>query len=69
MFFEDDELSIFSQIVNILIDSLLWMDLFINMLTTYEVEDNNGLEISRKKVIFKYIKSWFFVDFIAAFPY
>ena len=54
--------------VNSLIDSLLWIDFIVNMFTTYENEDNS-FEISRKKVIVKYLKAWFFVDFIAAFPF
>ena len=68
MFYDDDELSVPWQIINIFIDSLFWIDLVISMLTTKENKDGN-LETSWKAVISNYLRKWFIVDFLAGFPF
>ena len=42
------------------------MDIFVSMNTTYKV--NNKYEQSRKKVIKKYLKGYFFIDLLTSIP-
>lgn len=60
-----------------LIDSWFWLeisndciflgDIFINSMSAYEKHDGT-LEISRKKIIWKYLRTWCLIDLAASFP-
>ena len=54
-------------IIDYLITSLFWLDLFINMLTTF-TED--GEIVKERRIVLKhYLKSWFLIDFLTCFPF
>lgn len=50
------------------IDALFWIDLLVNMFTTY-TNEHGEIERRRSAVMCKYIKSWFVVDFLACLPF
>jgi len=54
-------------IIDYLITSIFWLDLFINMLTTF-IED--GEIVKERRIVLKhYFRSWFLVDFLTCFPF
>ncbi|KAL4438790.1 hypothetical protein ABPG74_013463 [Tetrahymena malaccensis] len=55
------------DIFDYVIDGLFWIDLVINMFSTY-YDDDNQLVKSRKVVVLNYLKSWFIVDLICCIP-
>ena len=67
-FFADDSIKTpVMDIIDIIVDILFIMDLFVNFIMAYEKID--GTPETRPKMIARqYIKSWFIVDFIACFP-
>ncbi|EAR99256.2 cation channel family protein (macronuclear) [Tetrahymena thermophila SB210] len=62
-----DDVSNGWDIFDYVIDGLFWIDLVINMFSTY-YDDDNQLVKSRKVVILNYLKSWFIVDLICCIP-
>ena len=57
------------EIINIIVDVMFIVDIVINFRTTY-VEQKTQLIISEpKKIAIHYLKTWFFVDFVAAIPF
>lgn len=58
--------SIEYKIINILIDIIFIIDLAVNMNTSYEEEYT--IISNRRKIIEKYIKSRFTIDFLSALP-
>ncbi|KAL4471127.1 hypothetical protein ABPG72_006508 [Tetrahymena utriculariae] len=62
-----DDISQGWDIFDYVIDCLFWIDLVINMFSTY-YDDDNQLVKSRKVVIINYLKSWFIVDLICCIP-
>lgn len=65
--FEDDT-SLMWIYIDFILDGLFWVDLVLNMLTTYYDDENNKLITSRKKVITSYLKSWFILDLFCSLP-
>ena len=54
-------------IIDYLITSLFWLDLLINMLTTFT---KDGEIVKERRIVLKhYFKSWFLVDFLTCFPF
>ena len=49
--------------------TLFFLDIIVNMNTAYYCEKYNAYVLLRKPIFVKYLKSWFFIDFIAFFPY
>ena len=50
-------------------DTLFALDIFVNFCTATENSKTGMLEFSHKKLAFNYIKSWFFLDLLACFPF
>jgi hypothetical protein len=50
------------------IDYMFIADLFINFITGYEDDDKNS-EFRLKLIAVRYLKSWFFIDFMACLPF
>ena len=60
--------NIFYQISEIITTCIFFLDLFVNFNSAYY--NNSGkLIISRRNIVIKYLKGWFFLDFIATFPF
>jgi hypothetical protein len=51
-----------------IMDFLFWVDMLINLFSSY-YDDEGVLVVSRKEIFIGYLKGWFFVDFIACFPF
>mmetsp|Transcript_6864 Transcript_6864/g.12484 ORF Transcript_6864/g.12484 Transcript_6864/m.12484 type:complete len:692 (-) Transcript_6864:52-2127(-) len=50
-----------------LVDMLFIKDIFVNCFTSYK-NDKGDYESDIRKIMFTYIKSWFFIDLISSFP-
>ncbi len=61
------EESIEYKVINILIDIVFIIDLFVNMNTSYE--EDYTMILNRRKIIEKYIKSRFTIDLLSATPF
>lgn len=56
------------SIIDILIDSIFFLDIIINFFSSYITEE--GETIADLKTIAKnYLKSWFFLDLVACIPF
>ena len=55
------------EALDITINLLFVADLFFNFVQAFENEDKN-IEFRLKQIAVKYVKSWFFIDFIACVP-
>lgn len=51
-----------------IVDILFWMDLLINMFSSY-YSDEGVLVRDKKTVVIKYIKTWFIIDLLACIPF
>ena len=56
------------DVVDIIVDILLGIDLVLNFFSAYYDSEENLVK-SRKKIIIKYLKGWFVIDFISIFPF
>ena len=56
------------DVVDIIVDVLLGIDLVLNFFSAYYDSEENLVK-SRKKIIIKYLKGWFAIDFISIFPF
>jgi hypothetical protein len=56
------------RIFDIIIDTLFWIDLVVNMLSA-SYNDEGILLKTRKTVIMSYLKTWFLVDFLSCLPF
>lgn len=65
--FVDEETSA-QTAVDWTVDSLFFIDIIVTFFSAYEEQDGY-LQSNWKKIAYKYIKSWFFLDFIACFPF
>ncbi|OWZ19762.1 Voltage-gated Ion Channel [Phytophthora megakarya] len=54
------------EYVQRIIDAFFITDIFINFLSAYE--ERGQIEVKLKPIAQKYIKSWFLLDFVSAFP-
>ena len=59
--------NLFYNIIDDVIDAAFFIDIFICFNTTYRLE-NNSFETSRRNIALKYLKSYFFLDFISSIP-
>ena len=55
-------------IMETIIDSLFFIDLFVNFLTAYYEEDHK-LIVQGSKIAKKYLKGWFLIDIVALYIY
>ena len=51
-----------------IVDILFWMDLLINMFSSYH-SDEGVLVRDKRTVVIKYIKTWFIIDLLACIPF
>ena len=56
-------------LIDYIIISFFFVDIIINMNTAYYSETYNAYVLTRKLIIIKYLRSWFFIDFVAFFPF
>lgn len=54
--------------VEFAIDSLFFVDLFVNFISAYETADKN-IEFRFSWIAFSYIKSWFLFDVVSCIPF
>lgn len=55
-------------ILDLVIDVLFFIDLVVNCITCYN-NDQGVLIVSRSKIFTRYLKTWFFLDLVACFPF
>jgi hypothetical protein len=56
-----------SDVIDLIVDVLFWIDIFINFISAYE--DRAGLPVTNLKLIAKnYVQTFFFLDLIAVIP-
>ena len=55
------------EIINLMVDLMFIIDIFINFRTTYLEKEE--VVSSPKKIAIHYLKTWFIVDFVAAIPF
>ena len=63
-----DAISKFWDFFDVLVDIVFTVDIFINFISAYEYADG-GYEYSLKRIAINYITGFFFLDFIATFPF
>ena len=63
----DTEEDTFWFILDISVDGLFFIDVLVNLCSSYYKADGD-LEYSHRKVAFKYFKSWMILDLIACIP-
>lgn len=54
--------------LDILTDALFGIDIAVNFLSAYEKNDRS-IEMNPIRIFLNYIKGWFFLDFLAVFPF
>ena len=52
-----------------IVDILFVIDIFINFMSAYEDSITNLIVFDRKKIAMSYVKTWFFLDLLACFPF
>ena len=55
-------------IFDLIVDLLFIFDMLLNLRTTYYDDDNN-LVLEPRKILKRYLTSWFAIDFLAVFPF
>lgn len=55
-------------IAELVVDSLFIFDMIVNMFSSY-INSDNHLEWRLRKIMWKYIKGWFFIDLVACIPF
>jgi hypothetical protein len=59
------------EVMSLIVDVSFWIDLVVNFVTGYRVEvseirvGKRNAIYDRSKVTWRYLKSWFFIDFVA----
>lgn len=56
------------KVLEYMVNTLFILDMIVTMNSSY-YDSNNQLVQNRGKIIKKYLKGWFFIDFLAAFPF
>lgn len=56
------------EVIEVIIDVIMWIDLFLNFFTAYTDGEENLVK-NRKKIIIKYLKTWFIIDLLSVFPF
>ncbi len=64
-----DNDSMFVTNLELLIDILFGIDIFINFMTTYEDPVTLATVTDHKKIAIEYLKGWFLLDVLACFPF
>ena len=54
--------------VDTIIDYIFVIDLFVNFFSAYE-KSSDVVEYRCSRIVANYLKGWFFIDFIACFPF
>jgi len=54
--------------VDIAVDVVFWLDLFMMLITGYKPQRSLTTEYNLGKIRKRYFKSWFFIDFLAVLP-
>jgi len=62
---EDDEVW---TILNISIDIMFLIDMILSFISAYYTEEYELIE-DRRIIAFTYLRAWFFIDFLAIFPF
>ncbi|GMI34227.1 hypothetical protein TeGR_g10147 [Tetraparma gracilis] len=57
-----------TDVQDLVIDMLFWMDLFISFRSAYEDAENDILVTVPREIAKHYVSTWFFVDFFSVFP-
>lgn len=65
-FIDDD--NTFQMVLDWSIDSLFFIDIIITFFSAYE-EADGYIESNWKKIAITYVRSWFFLDLLACFPF
>lgn len=58
-----------SEIVNVIVDVMFFIDILINFRTTYVEKKSEVIVSGPKEIAIHYLKTWFVVDFVAAIPF
>ena len=64
-FLDDTSQGLF--VFDIFVDTLFFLDIFVNFFSGYEVGDH--VETRKGKIAKKYLKSWFTLDLLACLPF
>lgn len=54
--------------IELAIDSLFIVDIFVNFVSAYEDSERN-VEIRLTRIALSYIRSWFFIDIVSCIPF
>lgn len=57
-----------SKYVNNIVNYLFYVDMIMSFIFAYETADGQ-IETRLRKIALNYLKTWFFVDFCANFPF
>lgn len=63
-----DESEDYVNTIELSIDSLFIIDIFINFISAYEDKDRN-IEFRLSRIAFVYIRSWFLIDVVSCIPF
>ena len=63
-----DGFSMALNVVEYLVNSLFIIDMFVSLNSSF-YDSNKQLVQSRRKILVKYLRGWFFIDLMAAFPF
>ncbi|XP_022109179.1 potassium/sodium hyperpolarization-activated cyclic nucleotide-gated channel 2-like [Acanthaster planci] len=67
--FYSDQFSVHWTTVNCFTDSFFLIDIILNFVTGIVDHKNEDVILLRKRIALKYIRTWFFPDFISSFPF
>ena len=63
-----DDISDFRFVFDLCVDFLFFIDIILNFLTGYELQ-NGVIEVRKCKIAINYIKGFFFIDLITTMPF
>lgn len=64
-----EESNRFLQVFEVIVTIIFYFDILYNFNRAYKNKKTNEWVTNRKLIAFHYIKTWFFLDFIASFPF
>ncbi|XP_072179519.1 potassium/sodium hyperpolarization-activated cyclic nucleotide-gated channel 4-like isoform X1 [Diadema setosum] len=67
--FFSDEITRYWVIINCVSDSLFMVDITLNFFTGIVLNAEDTVILDRQKIVFRYLRGWFFLDFISSFPF
>ena len=59
-----DQASLPIFIMECIVDALFLIDVVLNFLTSY-YDESNSLVIDRRRIAYKYLKTWFIIDLVS----